>query len=183
MFCKTCIGPNENQCTSCTVMMFTENGACVAKCQEGYYGNTKTFTCHKCSPECYGCEEKKHKCTSCKGNLYLNENQKCISDCIENEFLESYKYCKKCNKACKTCNGVGLINCLSCPVGYKFSEGTCLSPCTENHKFFDVLSSKCETCDEKCKECVGSFFDDCTACDDNQSLQSDGECKSQCKKR
>lgn len=47
--------------------------------------------------------------------------------CLDGYYLSGAITCSACDISCLTCNGASSNNCLSCPVGYSLSAGTCQS--------------------------------------------------------
>ena len=52
---------------------FLKNYYCVAECGPGFYGNSVTKKCEKCSSSCRTCldGEEATKCSSCNSPLYI----------------------------------------------------------------------------------------------------------------
>ena len=84
--CSFCIGPDENQCTSC-LNNATLNGSNYCVCNSGYvlYSNNYSYYC---------------------------QNYPCAYCCAVSDYFENNS-CKSCNSSCLTCQGTA-INCTSC---------------------------------------------------------------------
>jgi len=54
--CKTCHGPNEDDCESCKDKLYlTDKHTCKPECPTGNYEDDKTKTCEKCHASCCDC--------------------------------------------------------------------------------------------------------------------------------
>lgn len=54
--CKTCIGPNLNNCTSCFSLTYLNSlNVCVSDCGVGYYNLDLNNSCINCDTTCYSC--------------------------------------------------------------------------------------------------------------------------------
>ena len=82
--CKSCSGPNNDQCLSCGTNLIFYKDQCLEKCPEGTFlikkeeNRTEYFICNKCYENCYSCKEKGDhsdmKCLSCKENFIKYKN-------------------------------------------------------------------------------------------------------------
>lgn len=91
--------------------------------------NLKLFFC---SPTCLTCAGS--KCASC----YLNANLKdgvCFCsegfwlDIMKESYLNPSSICRKCHINCKSCDGGGYENCLSCFENYELKGNICFFAC------------------------------------------------------
>ncbi|KAL4486105.1 hypothetical protein ABPG72_012158 [Tetrahymena utriculariae] len=143
--CKTCSGPNNNNCLSCTNFLF--NNQCYDFQPPQTYCDVQKI-CQQCSQGCNSCEDTKT----------------CI-DCIANFFLNSDNTCQKCYLNCLTCNGANLNQCLTCQNDLILkSDNSC--GCNSG-QFIDISnknSIKCNKCDSTCLECQGSQPNQCLSC-------------------
>lgn len=75
--CKTCNGPNENQCLSCENNLFfvSDSSRCVEICPNYYFGDELKMQCSKCSEDCLKCKNYNY-CLECN-NLSLLIDNKC----------------------------------------------------------------------------------------------------------
>ncbi|EAR93924.2 zinc finger LSD1 subclass family protein (macronuclear) [Tetrahymena thermophila SB210] len=147
--CKTCSGPNNNNCLSCTNYLF--NNQCYEKQPPQTYCDDKKI-CQQCSQGCNTCEGP----NSCK-------------DCMPNFFLDSYNTCQKCYINCLTCNGANSNQCLSCQNLILKPDNSC--GCQSGY-FVDTSnksSIQCNKCDSNCQECQGSQPSQCLSCDQSQT--------------
>ncbi|XP_028406851.1 uncharacterized protein LOC114529293 [Dendronephthya gigantea] len=83
--CKTCT--SFDKCFSCNERRFLEGDSCVAKCEPGTFGDSKTLTCKQCPYECKTCNETAQgpTCTSCnsdKQEMFLYGGE-CVNQCPE----------------------------------------------------------------------------------------------------
>ncbi len=175
--CLSC--DNSTNCTNCGAGSVLINGTCTTleagctpgsvdcpPCQTGYYNDTQTNTCKKCSIACLDCEGAATNCTSCDSGYAL----------------DTYGYCRECPLGCATCqyNSDGEFVCLDCNYGFVKNGSYCssckqafmfcqvctLDSCLSCPKGFYMLSSTaCDSCGavlEGCQECNVSSV--CLAC-------------------
>ena len=92
--CKTCDGPNNNNCTSCDNLYLNSDGTCQA-CPDSTYLSQNT--CENCPQLCTTCTNQS-SCLTCVENAALNSNNLCdceakfkqvSSVCVENYFHAS----------------------------------------------------------------------------------------------
>jgi len=92
--CKTCNGPNKNNCTSCENSYLKSDGTCHF-CSDGTY--LDQTTCVNCPQLCATCTDQSN-CLTCVENGFLNSNNTCEcgigfqknqSSCVENYFHAS----------------------------------------------------------------------------------------------
>ncbi|KAL4486099.1 hypothetical protein ABPG72_012152, partial [Tetrahymena utriculariae] len=157
--CKTCSGPNNNNCLSCTSFLF--NDQCYDFQPPQTYCDAQKL-CHQCSQGCNSCEDTKT----------------CI-DCIANFFLNSDNTCQKCYLNCLTCNGKNPNQCVTCQ-NYLILKSD--NSCGCNSGYFIDISNKnsieCNKCDSTCLECQGSQPNQCLSC--NQISANKYFYKNQC---
>ena len=111
---------------------YVEDFTYLTICEEGYCYNTTTLKCDICTkPACLIPRNLDGKCLICNDNLYLNQDDNCVSDCSPNFYNDDYfMQCRACDKTCHTCSGKYYNNCLSCVDPYYFVEE--LHECVEN---------------------------------------------------
>ncbi|KAL4508729.1 hypothetical protein ABPG73_006115, partial [Tetrahymena malaccensis] len=160
--CKTCNGPNKNNCLSCLNYLF--NSQCYDFQPPQTYCDSQKI-CHQCSLECNSCQDSK----TC-------------SDCLENFFLTSDNTCQQCYPNCLTCNGKNPNQCLTCQnalvlktdkscgcqPGYFVDSSnkssiqyTCFQQ-QPNSTY--CYNGKCYDCDSFCSSCNGPSNTNCTQC-------------------
>ena len=133
--CRSCIGPNANQCTSCFEGRFysSTTGTCVEDCPPGWFPNMTTRNCDACfmtsstlnnSRTCATCSGGNYyECLSCESNAWLYLSQ-CVGTCPDGTYPSNQAgTCDPCFQAsseletfrsCLTCSGPNSTNCLSC---------------------------------------------------------------------
>ena len=96
--CRTCKGPTENDCTSCSITKYLDNN-CKLYCSEGYFltqngiNPDSYFICNECYQNCRTCIEKGNaqnmKCETCK-EKQIRYNNSCfdIDDILIKSFYE-----------------------------------------------------------------------------------------------
>ena len=94
--CRTCEGPTENDCTSCSNINYLDNN-CKLHCPEGYFpakngiDPNSYFICNECYQNCKTCSEKGNaqnmKCETCKENQ-IKYNDSCFY--IDNILIKSF---------------------------------------------------------------------------------------------
>ncbi|KAL4507712.1 hypothetical protein ABPG73_012400, partial [Tetrahymena malaccensis] len=79
--CKSCYGPNINQCTKCNYPLFLQDDNTCSLCQLGTYFDSKQKMCISCSFTCLTCNgQNSNNCLSCTGDLvFQKETNTCIS--------------------------------------------------------------------------------------------------------
>lgn len=195
--CTRC--ENSSVCLKCAPKYWLINGTCTAimdvPCLYGYYRDSNTLKCKKCSsaiPFCIDCINET-TCTNCSGN-YTVVNGSCVYPNARNstrrrlrilqEVDGSCKYgyylkkgkCYKCPKECKGCKSVGkYVICLSCEKGY-YRDGWGCKKCSSS-----ILSclicydaSRCLSCgygyfkldNRTCAKC-SKYLKNCVHCDNS----------------
>ncbi|EAR82024.2 REJ domain protein (macronuclear) [Tetrahymena thermophila SB210] len=172
--CKTCDGPNPNNCLSCNI---------------GLYYNQATKQCMICDPTCKTCDgPNPNNCLSCNIGLYYNQDTKqCICDptcktcdgpnpnnCLSCSLGLYYNQATKsciCDATCKTCDGPSQNNCLSCISGLYYQQATkqCVKSCNLN-QFPNEVLQQCQACDNTCASCDGNNSNNCLSCYPNSFL-------------
>ncbi len=91
-------------------------------------------SCHETCKSCFG--PLYNQCSSCYDNAKLiTEQLSQYCSCIGGFYLKKYDHasfypssvCKKCDKTCLTCDGGGIFNCRTCPLGFNLSNKQCIS--------------------------------------------------------
>lgn len=140
--CKSCTGPNANQCLDCLFDRKIEKTAAGSQCicMDGYLS-----TSAGCIP----------KATS--------------PDCPADKFKDpADNLCKGCMPSCKTCLGPAAADCVVCPPNAflpKVSDNTFVpkGPCTcAPGSWWDNTNAVCASCPSTCAECSDSTT--CTKC-------------------
>ncbi|EAR96684.3 leishmanolysin family protein (macronuclear) [Tetrahymena thermophila SB210] len=90
--CSTCIGSFQPAtCASCNPNFYLQGTSCVAKCNQGYYGNKSNQTCTQCPTNCSNCSDPS-TCLSCSNNYFLSEKS-CVLACPRGQNGNSNKIC------------------------------------------------------------------------------------------
>ncbi|EAR90508.3 zinc finger lsd1 subclass family protein (macronuclear) [Tetrahymena thermophila SB210] len=179
--CKTCDGPNSNNCLSCQSPMFYQQTSktCVSSCNQNQFQSNQI--CYPCDSSCNTCSGPSYfNCLSCSGNTFLYQNQ-CITNCPVKYYNNSQNnQCSPCDSTCYTCNGNASNNCLSCELQryFDFQSNKCVLACNSN-QYPDLNTISCKQCDSSCKSCNGSTASNCTDCRSGLFLQNN-QCKSIC---
>ena len=85
--CGTCVGPNPDQCTSCSPKLQFFNNTCLNDCPTGWYSNFVSPTCQVCSPRCKSCKYKTDLCTDCNDEQVWHD-YKCFDRCRQGMFRD-----------------------------------------------------------------------------------------------
>ena len=131
-------------------------------------------------------------CTSCSGNSVMRLDSSCGGACYFGEYVSSPNVCSKCDSSCKTCDGGGSNQCLTCESPkVRRTDGTCQASCELNIEFvksagicaeicskgeFLDAQNRCHKCSSSCNTCSKAGEDGCTSCPDGQTLRTDGSC-------
>ncbi|EAR90505.2 zinc finger lsd1 subclass family protein (macronuclear) [Tetrahymena thermophila SB210] len=184
--CKTCDGPNNNNCQSCLALSLFQQSSktCVSQCNPNQYQNNSdpnNLICSSCDPSCATCSgPNNNNCVTCTGSLFLYQNQ-CISNCPKKYYNNTQNnQCTQCDSSCYTCNGIATNNCTSCqlPLYFEPTSNQCLQNCNSN-QYPDTNSISCKQCDNSCLTCDGPSTSNCKSCIQGLFLQSK-QCLSKC---
>ncbi|EAS00754.2 zinc finger lsd1 subclass family protein (macronuclear) [Tetrahymena thermophila SB210] len=182
--CQTCSGPNANQCLSCILPNYfqPDTTQCVTTCKTSYYPVQNTATCAPCNATCYQCSASTaNDCTSCTGNLYL-QNNTCSSTCQNGTYPDkTTNKCTQCDSTCLTCSAGTNTDCLTCsPPNYlQTDKNSCLTTCKSN-EYQDNSSNKCVACNVLCATCSGPASTQCLTCQAGQILYTSPDNKKTC---
>jgi hypothetical protein len=108
-----CLICNSN-CLTCDAT--NPNGSNCLSCFKGTYlaGNQ----CLPCHWSCESCTDGTDVCTSCKKELTLQGDNRCLVVCSPGLYLDRGRnVCKLCHKYCQTCDGPSSKQCLTCVNG------------------------------------------------------------------
>ncbi|CDW75779.1 UNKNOWN [Stylonychia lemnae] len=185
--CKSCNPLNPSECLTCNPLSaeypFLSGNTCQNTCSFGFYGNSRTGTCDKCTSPCASCSGTPNNCTSCEqssSSKFLNGTQ-CLAACPPGTFVTEGNVCLKCDSTCLTCQGSANF-CTSCASNKLLSllENSCVDTCPFGKTIYNAAKKECELCDPKCQTCETkkSF---CTSCQTELNLrQKLGECVGEC---
>ena len=150
-------------------------------------------SCKSCSVDLDNSDSENHNCVGCKEGYYpfIEKQTNCYSlEDAPSEHPDWYldgddSIFKKCNSACKTCNGPTEENCLSCPLDANNAPlylyyGKCLSECPTGTFLTDDGNGNyfCQDCYINCLTCneAGIATDmKCESCS-NDKIIHEKEC-------
>ena len=150
-------------------------------------------SCKSCSVDLDNSDSENHNCVGCKEGYYpfIEKQTNCYSlEDAPSEHPDWYldgddSIFKKCNSACKTCNGPTEENCLSCPLDANNAplylyNGKCLSECPTGTFLTDDGNGNyfCQDCYINCLTCneAGIATDmKCESCS-NDKIIHEKEC-------
>ncbi|EAS03982.2 EGF-like domain protein (macronuclear) [Tetrahymena thermophila SB210] len=153
--CKTCNGPNDNNCQSC---------------QDGYF--LVSGQCQQCDYSCQTCQNTNNFCLSCNQSLgprtFNAANGTCL--CTLNYIENQNKICSCTNDYCLTCNPLDGFQCQSCKNDTSWNL-TPYKKCECKDGFYlDQTSNDCKRCSFPCIKCIGSSTR-CKSCKNTQTWQ------------
>ncbi|ELP87473.1 protein serine/threonine kinase, putative [Entamoeba invadens IP1] len=199
--CEECSSFDSN-CITCSP---TWERICI-ECKTGFYPNTSTGLCVKCSDTCSDkCSTTNGTCISCLMGYVLYEvasktcqpcldfDSNCITcasnstriclKCNDGNFPDQFGKCTRCDTTCGgKCNNM-LGYCTGCESGYVLNStnSTSCIPC----KSFDIKCQKCaDNGERKCINCENGMYPGntkmCIPCDEtcNSCNASNGVCAS-----
>ena len=179
--CKTCNGPNENNCISYNNQTHYFNKKYIRKleCGQGKY-DSGGGVCKDCDSSCKKCNDG-HQCTECKSSSYhFREDKPFCHTGLENDgyYLDGNMY-KKCHISCKTCSHSAStgFRCKTCSDEYYFVDNSNINICWNLNEmknnpgyYFDGTMIKrcypdCYTCTQggtstqmNCESCQAPFY-------------------------
>ncbi|KAG9280998.1 proprotein convertase subtilisin/kexin type 5-like [Astyanax mexicanus] len=175
--CKACYGPKTQNCYSCApgYMLEQQDAICVQSCPLGFYGNSSSQLCERCSDNCEVCESG-DQCVSCKTGsyqLFLFQGN-CWSECPDGYFETEEATCEPCDDLCLTCDG-SRSQCLACAEGLYLENGICRRNCSLRSYAAD--DGTCRRCGPHCDVCTDN--NTCSKCSFLYLLLN-GKCKASC---
>jgi hypothetical protein len=142
----------NNSCQPCSLGCATcQSAVNCSSCIPGYYFDSSTLTCPRCTGKCATCTTSPNFCLSCVLGYYLQNSAtgtctacnatsayclaclydvsnalKC-TDCGVGFYLDTAGACSRCGSNCITCSAS--TTCLSCELGnyLNSTDGTCRS--------------------------------------------------------
>lgn len=117
-FCLSCLSKYNS-----SSYYFLSNVCYASICPDGYYANTSSRLCIKCSSNCPTCTAS--SCLSCVSPLILYQGV-CYQDCPSGTYSNSSS-CSSCLSICKACLSNEI--CLSCISNYKLFNSSCYLTC------------------------------------------------------
>ncbi|XP_064619371.1 proprotein convertase subtilisin/kexin type 6-like isoform X2 [Lineus longissimus] len=172
--CSTCEQKGPEGCLTCQQGYFLvqDQQVCVAQCPDGYYADQADGLCFPCDDNCVTCSSEGDVCTACSEGMTLR-NHKCLLECKPNQYKDQTGICQMCHISCDSCSGPSMYDCVRCPGGVFFKNGTCIHECG---LFFyaDTQLWECNSCDPSCLRCLGPQANQCTRCSDDFRLVNNG---------
>ncbi|OAF69562.1 hypothetical protein A3Q56_02706 [Intoshia linei] len=173
------------KCEQCHFYCLTCNGHYITNCLTCHTDQflSEIKTCDACHDNCKTCKNAEVSgCTSCENPKYF-ENGHCL-DCPESNYLviidETTRSgsCYECHETCKTCFGVELHQCTTCPDDRIIFKNTCIE--CEKKMYLD--RGTCKPCNDNCETCEFNSIR-CTSCTAKQYLNDQyhcGDCNESC---
>ncbi|KAL4482617.1 hypothetical protein ABPG73_021277 [Tetrahymena malaccensis] len=149
--CKTCRGPQQDQCLSCQNGKYLSESKCVEQCPVGSFLN-KQRECQKCNSTCQTCsDERVYSCLTCPQQLVFQDGY-CLLECTSGYYFQmSNRSCYKCSTQCQECFGPDFDQCNSCHEQTYLLDSQCVNSCPQN--YFVSATNKCEKCHQGCNKC------------------------------
>ncbi len=166
-----CKGGTADGCLSCPAGHLLHISSCVddAVCPQ----STFPFAgreCRHCPHACKACDSLQ-RCTACHANYALSAKGTCVANCAPDEF-DAAGICSRCHDECRSCEGPGADQCLTCPPGRLLFGGRCVRSCPRGlYESRDGLA--CLPCHSSCLTCFGGNVDQCTSCPAGRKLGGD----------
>ncbi|KAL4480242.1 hypothetical protein ABPG74_020758 [Tetrahymena malaccensis] len=105
--CKTCNGPNINQCTSCNYPLYLQDDNTCSICELGQFLDKQQNICKTCNINCLTCNgPNKNNCLSCvKDQVLSKDTSECLTQSqvetqIQNDQKIEYSNCDQTNIDC-----------------------------------------------------------------------------------
>lgn len=182
--CETCVGSATNcaRCDQNSSKKYQYNGRCYLTCPAGFTTtSTSDNECLPCDSACNTCKGAQDYCTSCSGDLFLDEaNHVCTDTCPPGVTVRnrSRKVCEACDYLCSTCGGLTSF-CTGCISNYflKPDSGRCVKQCSSDNTEVPYFGT-CTECDENCATCQTSPTQ-CISCRNNMFFYN-YECVNEC---
>lgn len=161
--CRTCVGPLETDCLSCSSGSFDiTNTTCVSSCGAGRYNSNSI--CYACPDRCSTCTSVA-TCTACQkvlGVPYFLNLTSCLVQCPSGTYGDTTSLqCIDCTSPCATCSGSATY-CLTCIASNYLVYGSyiCQSACPTGQYIINntytcgMCSAQCVTCDLTATNCT-----------------------------
>ncbi|XP_063753552.1 proprotein convertase subtilisin/kexin type 5-like [Eleginops maclovinus] len=176
--CRTCGGPQYDDCDSCEEELTLKNGECVenqnlASCPETQFRNSH-HECELCHSTCKTCSAATNEdCNSCYLGSFLTPHQTCVSRCPAGTFSnKASSQCEDCLTGCVTCQDAK--QCQRCSRGLFLQNGVCVADCQRGFP----QGAVCQPCATECASCRGNSSH-CLSCEE-QFLLLEHSCMSHC---
>ncbi|XP_034396742.1 proprotein convertase subtilisin/kexin type 5-like [Cyclopterus lumpus] len=176
--CRTCGGPQYDDCDSCEEGFMLKSGECLegrqlSSCTETHFTNSQG-ECELCHAACKTCSAAgKEDCNSCYSGRFLTSHQTCLPRCPSGTFAnQASSRCEDCSKGCVMCQDAQ--QCQRCRSGLNLHNGVCVVDCQRGFSQGGV----CQPCVPECASCQGNSSH-CLSCE-KQYLLLDRSCRSHC---
>ncbi|KAM3849768.1 proprotein convertase subtilisin/kexin type 5-like, partial [Diretmus argenteus] len=179
--CRTCGGPNYDDCDSCEDGFTLKAGECLddrdfASCPDKYFRNSKG-ECERCHSSCKTCSAPgKEDCNSCDSGHLLTRQQSCVPRCPSGTFANRTSgRCEDCPPGCAVCQDAR--RCQRCRSGHTqlyLQDGVCVVKCERGFP----RGAVCQPCTPECASCQGNASH-CLTCA-SQHLLLDHSCRRHC---
>ncbi|XP_010777410.1 proprotein convertase subtilisin/kexin type 5b isoform X2 [Notothenia coriiceps] len=176
--CRTCGGPQYDDCDSCEEELTLKNGECLesrqlASCPEKQFRNSQG-ECEVCHSSCKTCSaEGKKDCNSCYSGSFLTPYQTCVSRCPAGTFSnKASSQCEDCVTGCFSCQDDK--HCQHCRRGLFLQDEACVSSCQRGFP----QDAVCWPCATECASCRGNSSH-CLSCEEH-FLLLEHSCRSHC---
>jgi hypothetical protein len=197
--CKKCKNA-DNMCTECALDFYHQQDKSTPRqCfnfreshPDGYYFDSTNRYWDKCDTKCGTCQlYNKIICITCATGYNLKEYSAVDNTCYNSKPAENYvldsNLWKVCHTNCKTCNGIGIKNCLTCSTNYYFKENYNNSGdiCYNEKPAYNyaLVSNEFKICHAACKTCNNITDSDCLECntgyyfiDSNPNVNTSKKC-------
>uniref|UniRef100_A0A8C4EH67 Proprotein convertase subtilisin/kexin type 5b n=1 Tax=Dicentrarchus labrax TaxID=13489 RepID=A0A8C4EH67_DICLA len=191
--CRTCGGPQFDDCDSCEDGFTLKDGECLeatqlALCPEKQFRNSTANQCHSFCKTCSAAG--KENCSSCYSGKGLLST--CMSRCPSGTFAnKASSQCEDCSKGCAMCQGAEQLipHSLHCLFPRGFPQGGVCQLCAPECASCQGNSSYCLSCerpylllDHSCRSnCLEGYYakeTECRHCPaDCKECNQDGLCK------
>uniref|UniRef100_A0A8D3B021 Growth factor receptor domain-containing protein n=1 Tax=Scophthalmus maximus TaxID=52904 RepID=A0A8D3B021_SCOMX len=166
--CKTCFGPQAQDCSSCF------KGTNIY-CHRGFF-ETAEGSCEACDSSCLTCDGIKSQCLSCDDGYYLGSGM-CRLNCSLQTYPADDGICRRCPPHCDVCSDDR--TCFKCSFLYLMLNGVCKASCPVGY-YEDMEEGRCGQCHPTCGSCSGPLADDCETCSPFSPKLYKGACSKEC---
>ncbi|CAD8214253.1 unnamed protein product [Paramecium pentaurelia] len=152
--CKTCSGPNSNQCLSCKPKSYLKNNECIKQCYPQFNDslNWKCVDVCEQSIKTFGRENINGNSvivTYCSVTCLFKQYQ-FKEICYELKPSETYcldrkdyYFCDSCASVCKECQNAYSTSCSKCSPGAYIHGSTCYTDCPSIAPYKDQITLQC----------------------------------------
>ncbi|CAG9319085.1 unnamed protein product [Blepharisma stoltei] len=168
--CSTCSGSGSSKCLTCAnsaITIASPPGSCSCGVSQ-YMASQSPLTCGNCDSSCSTCSGSgASNCLTCVNSAITISSPPGSCSCGTSQYMisQSPLTCGNCDSSCKTCNGSGTSNCLTCAnsaITIASPPGSC--SCGTSQYMISQSPLTCGNCDSSCKTCNGSGTNNCWTC-------------------